>query len=562
MTASEIQKPRTDERALPEQRACKVLESLAAEEFAYVRQYFSAETTGPPATELPTVWDQLTAMFGAFEDVVVVEEPPAPEAAEAVHADSVVHLRITLQEGTFGAVVGFDEEGLITAFEMAKADSDDILDRVSSGLKVGQFVVNKAVADGLTRLRDRLPATETGPTTPDSRREFALSILDWLADEEYERVAETLGPGIREQLPPEQLGQAANKCLDGGYESIDEVTYDEDEAVVSARVDNGQEELRYIVKFDEYGRVAGLMFTPPAAGQPGEYDPPEYVDESAFIERSFAVGGDGSLDGTLAVPRGIGPYPTVVIVHGSGTSDKNGTMGANQPYRDIAQGLATRGVATLRYDKRPYTDETLSPEDRVVADAVDAIKRLKQDPTVQSDQVVVVGHSLGGYFATRIATAGGAAGAVGLAAPCGDMLELAVEQVRILADHDKTETTVEEAESMLEAVKSGGVAPDQTVLGYSTAFWSSLDDYDLESQLRETNIPVMICLAGEDWRVSETEMQLWEALADEDVVDLHRYNSCNHSFIKTDQTMLDAGKEQGHPTDVVIRDLSTFVTQA
>jgi dienelactone hydrolase len=561
MTATEIRPTtRTEDSTSPEQRARQVIDSLAAEEFAYVRHYFSAEITGPPATELPTVWDQLTAMFGEFEDCSSVNDPPVPEAAEALSADTTVHLRITLQGGTFGAVVGFDEDGLITALELAKTENDDIVGRVSSSLKIGQFVVNKAVANGLTRLRDRLPGTESGPITPDERREFALSMLDWLADEQYERVAETLGPEIRDQLPPEQLAQAASKCLDSGYESVESVTYDEDEAVVSANVDNGTEKLKYIVKFDEYGRVTGLMFTPPEAGTPGDYDPPEYVDETAFIERSFAVGADGSLDGTLAVPRGTGPYPAVVIVHGSGTSDKNGTMGANKPYRDIAQGLATRGVATLRYDKRPYTDETLSPEDRVVADAVDAVKRLTQDPAVQSDQVVVVGHSLGGYFATKIATESEAAGAVGLAAPCGDMFELVVEQVRILERRDKTDTTVEEAETMLEAVQSGDSAPDETILGYPAAFWSSLDAYDLKSQLRETDFPVMVCLAGEDWRISETEVELWRSLADEDIVELHHYDGCNHSFIETDQAMVDAGSEQGHPTEAVIRDLATFVT--
>ena len=52
------------------------------------------------------------------------------------------------------------------------------------------------------------------------------------------------------------------------------------------------------------------------------------------------------------MPVGDGPFPAVVLVHGSGPHDRDETIGPNKPLRDVADGLASRGIAVLRYEKR------------------------------------------------------------------------------------------------------------------------------------------------------------------------------------------------------------------
>ena len=49
------------------------------------------------------------------------------------------------------------------------------------------------------------------------------------------------------------------------------------------------------------------------------------------------------------------PFPGVVLVHGSGPNDRDESIGPNKPFRDLAEGLASRGIAVLRYDKRTRT---------------------------------------------------------------------------------------------------------------------------------------------------------------------------------------------------------------
>src|SRR5690606_18697813 len=100
-------------------------------------------------------------------------------------------------------------------------------------------------------------------------------------------------------------------------------------------------------------RSIALMLVLAAAFATGWAQEPSHPAATAFAERDFTLGeGDLALPGTLAMPEGEGPFPAVVLVHGSGPNDRDGTIGPNHPLRDIAHGLAARGIATLRYDKR------------------------------------------------------------------------------------------------------------------------------------------------------------------------------------------------------------------
>src|SRR5207237_3227599 len=63
---------------------------------------------------------------------------------------------------------------------------------------------------------------------------------------------------------------------------------------------------------------------------------------------------DGPLYGTLDLPAGPGPFPVVVIISGSGPTDRDGNqpLMRNDSLKLLGRGLAARGIAVLRYDKR------------------------------------------------------------------------------------------------------------------------------------------------------------------------------------------------------------------
>ncbi|MFC5451642.1 alpha/beta hydrolase family protein [Paenibacillus aestuarii] len=118
------------------------------------------------------------------------------------------------------------------------------------------------------------------------------------------------------------------------------------------------------------------------------------------------------LEGILTLPGShTEKFPAVVFVHGSGALDKDETVGANKLFRDLADGLAIQGIASLRYDKRTFAHGKqmvqelggkLSVKEEIIEDAIAAVEMLKKDPRMETNRIFIIGHSLGGTLAPRI----------------------------------------------------------------------------------------------------------------------------------------------------------------
>ena len=130
--------------------------------------------------------------------------------------------------------------------------------------------------------------------------------------------------------------------------------------------------------------------------------------------------GDGNaypLNGHLTFPDSPEQkIPAVVLVHGSGPHDMDGTIYQNKPFKDIAEALADHGIAAVRYDKRTYVygkemmkaaknGIPLTVYEETIEDAVFAAKMLRSDPRI--GKVFMLGHSMGGVLAPRIEASGG-----------------------------------------------------------------------------------------------------------------------------------------------------------
>lgn len=157
--------------------------------------------------------------------------------------------------------------------------------------------------------------------------------------------------------------------------------------------------------------------------------------------REIHVGvGSPPLQGTLTLPPGRGPFPAVVLVSGSAPADQNETVGPNHPFLDIARGLAARGIATVRYDKRTrdyprsIDPRTFTATQEYVPDALAAIELLEHESAVDRHRIFVLGHSQGGTYAPLIAKrAPHVAGVILLAAGAEPIGALIVRQTRHVA---------------------------------------------------------------------------------------------------------------------------------
>ncbi|MBR4036904.1 MAG: alpha/beta fold hydrolase, partial [Oscillospiraceae bacterium] len=123
------------------------------------------------------------------------------------------------------------------------------------------------------------------------------------------------------------------------------------------------------------------------------------------------------LKGVLTLPDNLSvPVPAVVLIHGSGSSNMDEKVGKLTPFKDIAEGLARHGVASIRYDKRSFVhglkmvrdkNLTITAKEETIDDAVLATQLLKSDSRIDSSKVFVIGHSMGGTLAPRIDAEGG-----------------------------------------------------------------------------------------------------------------------------------------------------------
>ncbi len=158
--------------------------------------------------------------------------------------------------------------------------------------------------------------------------------------------------------------------------------------------------------------------------------PPE-----SFTEHDITVGsGPTRRAGTMTLPRRGGPHPGVVLLT-AGPFDRDLTTGPNKPFKDLAWGLASRGVAVARFDKVSHVHRQVAAQpgftmvEEYVPHAVAAVRLLQQQPGVDPARVFVLGHSGGGKAAPRVAAA--EASVAGLVILAGDTLPLPRAIVRV-----------------------------------------------------------------------------------------------------------------------------------
>jgi len=133
--------------------------------------------------------------------------------------------------------------------------------------------------------------------------------------------------------------------------------------------------------------------------------PLPYVSESVTFRNEEA---GVTLQGTLTRPETDRPVPGVVLVAGSGPSDRNATIMGHKPFLVLADALTRRGLAVLRFDERGVgqsggTQAGATTAD-LAGDVAAAVDALAQRADVKSRQIGIIGHSEGGVIAPMVAT--------------------------------------------------------------------------------------------------------------------------------------------------------------
>lgn len=217
---------------------------------------------------------------------------------------------------------------------------------------------------------------------------------------------------------------------------------------------------------------------------------------------------DGELFGTLAMPDGEGPVDAALILAGSGPTDRDGNFpsGRNNSLKFLAHGLAERGIASLRIDKRGTGDSfAAAPSEEelraetFVEDATGWLGLLEKEPRIR--RVAIIGHSEGALLATLAAKRHEVSGLVLLTASARPAPALIREQ---LAGNDLPPDIAARAERILVALERGETVPDvphQLAALYRPSvqpYLISWFKYDPAAELARTDMPALVVQGTRD----------------------------------------------------------------
>ncbi|HEX8422850.1 MAG TPA: alpha/beta fold hydrolase [Pyrinomonadaceae bacterium] len=316
-----------------------------------------------------------------------------------------------------------------------------------------------------------------------------------------------------------------------------------------------------------------------AFGAPAVYKSPAYVVPAAFgvQELTVGAGGEWPLPATLTLPTGKGPFPAVVLVHGSGPNDRDETLGANKPFRDLAEGLASQGIAVLRYEKRTKQHgarmvaaaSDFTVRDETIDDALAAVALLRRTAGVDAKKIFVLGHSLGGMLVPRIGQADERiAGFVVFAGATRPLDETLVRQFEYLAALDGTISDAERAQiddtkrqaARIKELKAGG-ADKERLLGAPPSYWLDLRGYDPPQAARSLKRPMLVLQGERDFNVTMDDFRNWRtALANHKEIEFKSYPKLDHLFYEGEGAA--TGADYAQPRNIpkyVVDDIAAWV---
>jgi hypothetical protein len=377
------------------------------------------------------------------------------------------------------------------------------------------------------------------------------------------------GPGLRLVVHLEESGGVLTGTLDSPDQGANGIPI----GSVTATVD----EIRFTVP-SVGGRYSGAWADPVLKGTwsqgfsslpltlaRGETAPPpaarpqDPVGTLPYDQRELAVpSAPGvTLAGTWTTPRGAGPWPSVVLVSGSGPQDRDESLMGHRPFLVLADALARAGVASYRFDDRGTNRSTgdfasATTADFVV-DASAAVRAVEALP--ESGPVGVLGHSEGGYVAARLAARGPAQPAfvVLLAGPGitgRALLETQVEALNLAAGGTPQQAAQarEVQRRILEPLARGGTEAElraamvaeglppelvaQSVPVMTTAWYRALVAWDPAPDLAKIRVPVLALLGERDTQVvpGENAAALRQALAGNPKATVTVHPGLNHLF--------------------------------
>jgi pimeloyl-ACP methyl ester carboxylesterase len=263
--------------------------------------------------------------------------------------------------------------------------------------------------------------------------------------------------------------------------------------------------------FTAIALISGACSSTPAPV--GEAPQPSLV---AAAESTALSTPTGDIQATIQLPAATPPVPVVLIISGSGPTDRNGNSpaipGSNNSLKMLAEGLAERGIASLRYDKRGIAASRAAAGNEAdlrftnyIDDAAEWIRKLRGDSRFST--VTVVGHSEGSLIGMVAAKNAGADAFVSLEGAGRKPAEILIEQLNGQLSPEMM-TRVTHVLSDLSAGKTPDSVPRELYALFRPSvqpYMMSWFQYDPAVEIGKLAIPTLIVQGSTDIQTSMTD---------------------------------------------------------
>jgi hypothetical protein len=393
----------------------------------------------------------------------------------------------------------------------------------------------------------------------DAQAYFDDSVKDKLSPETLDKIWQQITAKLGKL---ESVNGAQNK-VQGEYQIV----------ILNCKFTADEQPFQFV--FNKNNKLVGFNILPKATSD--NYKVPVYADSNIYVEKLITIqSGKFNLPAMITLPRDSMNCPVLVLVHGSGPADMDETIGAHKPFKDIALGLASQGIASVRYVKRTalYANDfsgAYTTNEEVIEDAKNVIAFAKSLPQVDSQKVYLFGHSLGGMLAPKIALNENLKGVILAAAPARKFQDISIEQNNYFFKMAKDTTkagkiALTDAIASLNKTKTitdKNIAQDSIVLGLPASYWADLNTYDQLATAKKLNSRIFVIQGGNDFQVTDKDFNLWlVTLKGKKGFDSKLYPMLNHlfAFVSEKGTTAQYAK-QGSVDQPLIDDLSAWILQ-
>ena len=297
---------------------------------------------------------------------------------------------------------------------------------------------------------------------------------------------------------------------------------------------------------------------------------------------TVGAGTEYPLKGCMMLPGDLSkPVPAVVMVHGSGASNMDEKVLKLTPFKDLAEGLAGHGIASLRYDKRTFVhgrrmirNKSLTVKEETIEDALLAVQLLKKDPRIDHNRIFILGHSMGAMLAPRIDAEGAdVKGFIMLAGTPYRLEEIVLRQLRQAGHGSSIMNRIVRMEYRYYRKRFHGLYQMSDEEAKKKKFAGNLSLYYFKEMGQKTAAdylwaskkPAFLLQGGKDFQVlaGKDYRKFRKLLAGRKNTRFKLYPELNHCFVKSIYNdILKASKEfsvEQHIGEEVIGDIAEFI---